>query len=454
MADKLFLNNDDIPYEPSESEDELSEVEKEILKEVRRGKKKKSDPKQEILAFDESADSDDEDAAADDIIGDSDIERGDEYDGIPDSKAWGKQRRSYYNTDFVDQDYSAYNEQEEEQAQQEEEEAKAIQMRLAKQLDEADFFLDLPTGDGVSASDDDEHVNLKAKSKKSDDQSTYLKSDFSNMSQRQIQQLFKKDSPEFEGLVEDFHTYLDESKNILTPVIEFANSMEINLPIFDFVRTRDNMVMTYCTNVAFYLLLKSQRISIKNHPITKRLVTLKKLINQVQQRYEDVVKPQLEELLRRINSGEEVEIDLKPVEKVKEKSKKKLRALRESNGGEDGDSGEEYDEEPSSKRVKMLDEDDDGTTDEDAEEEGEEGEEDEGDAERRGITYQIAKNKGLMPHRKKELRNPRVKHRSKFRKALIRRKGAVRTVRKETQRYGGEMSGIKATTKKGIKIKS
>lgn len=44
---------------------------------------------------------------------------------------------------------------------------------------------------------------------------------------------------------------------------------------------------------------------------------------------------------------------------------------------------------------------------------------------KRAITYQIAKNKGLTPHRKKEQRNPRVKHRNKFRKANIRRKGAV-----------------------------
>lgn len=73
--------------------------------------------------------------------------------------------------------------------------------------------------------------------------------------------------------------------------------------------------------------------------------------------------------------------------------------------------------------------------------------------ERRQITYQMAKNKGLTPHRRKDLRNPRVKHRNKFRKALIRRKGAVRTVRQETKRYDGEYSGIKASTKKGIKIK-
>lgn len=72
---------------------------------------------------------------------------------------------------------------------------------------------------------------------------------------------------------------------------------------------------------------------------------------------------------------------------------------------------------------------------------------------KRAITYEMKKNKGLTPHRKKEQRNPRVKHRNKFRKAKIRRKGAVREVRKELSRYGGEMSGIKSSVTKSIKIK-
>jgi len=72
---------------------------------------------------------------------------------------------------------------------------------------------------------------------------------------------------------------------------------------------------------------------------------------------------------------------------------------------------------------------------------------------KRGITYEIAKNKGLTPKRKKELRNPRVKHRMKFKKAVIRRKGQVREPRKEVTRYGGELSGIKAGVVKSVKFK-
>lgn len=36
---------------------------------------------------------------------DSDIEGKEDDDGLPDSKAWGTKKKSYYNTDYVDQDY-------------------------------------------------------------------------------------------------------------------------------------------------------------------------------------------------------------------------------------------------------------------------------------------------------------------------------------------------------------
>ena len=75
-----------------------------------------------------------------------------------------------------------------------------------------------------------------------------------------------------------------------------------------------------------------------------------------------------------------------------------------------------------------------------------------GPLEKRKITYEMAKNKGLMPHRKKEQRNPRVKHKEKFRKAKVRRKGQVRTPRTEKERYGGETTGIKSHVTKSIKL--
>lgn len=379
---------------------------------------------------------------------DSDIEDGDDNDGIPDSRAWGNKRSGFHSTDFVDQDYSSYNQREQELAEQEETEARAIQQRLAKQLDESDFTLDV-YGTSEPKKDD--------KKKKSDE--IFLQKDLSQLSQRQREQLFKKESPEFEGLVQDFRQRLTESIQLLEPILVYFEKNSIKKhPLIEFISNQNQLILNYCTNVSFYLILKAKRIPIQNHPIVKRLFKIRQLLLQIDEKYTTIVKPQLESLLEAIKQGEEIEFDLDDVPTEKKK-KKKLRFVQDLEKSEESESemeSEDGDAVEKDKNVefkqKLKQMESDSEQDENAEDvEGEEkmGEDDE----RRQITYQIAKNKGLTPYRKKELRNPRVKHRMKFRKAIIRRKGAHRTPRKEIRRYDGEISGISARVKKGIKIK-
>jgi U3 small nucleolar RNA-associated protein 3 len=71
----------------------------------------------------------------------------------------------------------------------------------------------------------------------------------------------------------------------------------------------------------------------------------------------------------------------------------------------------------------------------------------------RAISQFIMKNRGLVPHKAKINRNPRVKKREKFRKAIISRKGAVRDVRTdEGHKYGGEETGIKTGLSRSRKL--
>jgi hypothetical protein len=74
---------------------------------------------------------------------------------------------------------------------------------------------------------------------------------------------------------------------------------------------------------------------------------------------------------------------------------------------------------------------------------------------KRGATYQIMKNRGLKAHKSKLNRNPRVKKRMQYRKAVIRRKGQVRDVRiGEAGYYGGETTGIKSNLTRSRKIRN
>ncbi|XP_017051923.1 something about silencing protein 10 [Drosophila ficusphila] len=417
--------NDD--YEITDSEQEYDKEERELLEDLRkqRNKRQQQDPHQEVLAF---SDSDDDDNVAE-LMRDSDIEGAEDDDGdLPNTMDWGSKRSTYYNTDFVDQDYSSYNAQEEEQARAEEEEAKKIQLRLAKRLSEADFQLDDVQAPAAS-SDEEEAAEV-----------TKVTTDLTGLTPRERLQLLQKDSPEFIGLTQDFQQHLQEVKDLITPVLNYVRNHDVPMvPALKYASLYHTVLSTYCSNVAFYLLLKARRSNVKFHPVVKRLVQLKQLREQLTPRYEEYIRPQLEALLERIADGDAFTVlDV-------EQRKAKLQILNKYSNGELAEVSSGDEEEKKQKDREDREEQD--------EEDAEEGEEQEEEVARRGITYQMAKNKGLTPHRKKELRNPRVKHRGKYRKALIRRKGAVRTVRKELQRYGGEMSGIKATVSKSVKFR-
>ena len=74
---------------------------------------------------------------------------------------------------------------------------------------------------------------------------------------------------------------------------------------------------------------------------------------------------------------------------------------------------------------------------------------------KRGITYAIEKNKGLHPHRKKEVRNPRVKKRKKFEEKKKKLKSVRAVYNKEREGkggYGGEKTGIKRSLVRSVKL--
>ncbi|KAL7311294.1 something about silencing protein 10 [Mucor circinelloides] len=71
---------------------------------------------------------------------------------------------------------------------------------------------------------------------------------------------------------------------------------------------------------------------------------------------------------------------------------------------------------------------------------------------KRLASYKILKNKGLTPHRKKENRNARVKHRNKYAKQMKKLSSTRAVVKAQTSGYGGEMSGVKTNVIKSVKL--
>lgn len=456
-------------YEPSDSEDEYTSNEKKLLEKVRKRKHLYSESEDEVYGFSES--DEDFDTKNDLGIADSDIEGQEKSDDdLPNSKAWGKKKRKYYATDYVDKDYGGFGD-DEEAALMEEEEAKNIQKRLLEQLGDEDFTMEFFTKQAAVVAQKE----------------TMIKSDLSQMSKRQKVQLFEKESPEFAGLIDDFKSKLTVAKDNLHPVLKLVKDGKLpTCPASKFVKTNYDLILNYCTNISYYLLLKSQRINIQNHPVIKRLYQYRQMLNKMEPIYLEVIKPQIDKILQawknklelcvtELNEKETVGKKRKSGKATPESTPKKLKLIGvlEKDEGEDtgvSDNEEEYegndffksDNGPVQRANNESEES--GFSDNDAAPTDIEQDENKPSTssqgiigveigDKRKITYQIAKNKGLTPHRKKDQRNPRVKHKLKYRNAKIRRKGAVREPRTEVTRYGGEASGIKANVKKSIKIK-
>ncbi|XP_058825093.1 something about silencing protein 10 [Topomyia yanbarensis] len=462
MPDKINIYDVGDRYDPSESDGEYDEREQKLLNKIRdrKGAGKfgtgADSGEEEVLGFDDEDDDydDDEEHDFDEIRKfehDSDIEDKEDDDDLPDRKAWGSKARDFYGADYVDQDYDSLTAQEEERARLEEIEAREIQQRLAKELNEADFSLD------IFVPEQEAEVK-RSKKKKKEGVEIKLTTDLSDLSERQKRELFRKEAPEFDGLVEDFEKNLQECHEVLEPVLEYLKEKQIvDHPFVKLLKARYDLSLSYCNNISFYLLLKSKRIKIQNHPVVKRLVQMKQLLVELYQKYENSIKPQVESILKHIASGTELMFDEQLDEEKPEQPRKKLAMLermeKSDESSEDDDvnsvlSELEDDSEPTAKKVRL-----DSSSEENGdvqEADADEGEVVEG---KRKITYQMAKNKGLTPHKKKDQRNIRVKNRRKFQKALVRRKGTIRPVRTETTRYGGEATGIKTFVRRSVKLK-
>ncbi|XP_029678122.1 something about silencing protein 10 isoform X1 [Formica exsecta] len=413
----------------TDSEEEYTETEKKLLEKVRKQRTIENfDSDDEVYGLqDESEEEEQEDDQQDSM--ESDIEELQEDYDMPNDRAWGNKARTFYSSDFKYTDYAVAPQKDLFNADIEEEEGKKLHLRSMEQ------YLDL---DSVNINE----VVQTIKDKKSD--------------QKDSKQVSDKES--FMFMVNNFKDCMTEAKDLLAPflkLVENGTCPDCNAVVL--LRTKYHVLLNYCINVSFFLMLKAKGLPVKMHPVTKRLIQYHKLLDQLQSKQGNLLE-QVAEILHAVKEGKPLyclsdgsQIKTsknipKQTSLIKNIARQKVTIIEQDKQEQLlSDSMEETDlDEEKSYDGKAIDDEKDNTTNIDPtnEEEG-----------KRAITYQMAKNRGLTPYRKKELRNPRVKHKNKYRKALIRRKGAIREVRKELTRYDGEISGIKAGAKKSIKLK-
>lgn len=403
-----------------------------------------------------------------------------------------------------------------------------------QEIDEDDIDLELESA-------------LKESQPTQDDDYHHVYIDIESLSKKEKLDYLKKDAPEVGRFIKQFKHLMKEANGKLKKFLSYSNCDDLYLfrksASFRLCQAKYQCIVRYCTNICFYMSLKSSLTPLKSHPLIEALTKFKNMLLKIQALEKSCfISEQLKLFWIKINANERIELKVKTekrkmktkedksvkrvhfdemldfrsmsadgdysdeygeeenkeeekeeekeeaeglglrLESKKIKPKRKLKEyekeygdLREESEDEEefnlfmGDEDEEMDEEDkelmkaldneiAQNLVENEDEDEDDMEEEKEDKNLQESDEDEDmkleeKVVKRPINYQIAKNKGLTPKRKKEYRNPRVKHRNKYRRAKIRRKGAVREVQKEIHKYAGEISGIKSDTVKSVKYK-
>lgn len=276
----------------------------------------------------------------------------------------------------------------------------------------------------------------------------------------------------------ELESTLRELEEVVTPAIAKLKAVVRTVKGFNsglqYLISKRNLMLNYVSNISFYMLLRAEGKSVADHPVLPHLLAVKKQLLKLQA-VDQAVEPQLQDLLTKdfpvaVDDGmakffsstakAEKVAKTQKAQKAKaasratsSKKQKKTAASNEPTEAEREEAAAFYAAALAEKTAVQQSKKEFYTH----AKPGLESSDDDSDLEdaKRGATYEIIKNKGLKAHKSKLNRNPRVKKRMQFRKAVIRRKGQVRDVRVgEASKYGGETTGIKANLTRSRKIRN
>jgi U3 small nucleolar RNA-associated protein 3 len=507
------------------------------------------------LHDDDVADSDDNDGEDEDIK-----EAMREEEAI--TAAWGKKKNLYY-----DHDVKGLSKKSDEIEREEEEEVKRMRSeRLA--LLEDDLYEDdmlgsliakqklqkIDVATGAAPLVGFEAMQSGLISSKDEVTVEKVKKDLSNFSVEEKLEYLEESKPELFELLDEFEEKKQMLDNEVQPILDLIESRfpngedDAKFPsqFYQLLVTRKRLLLSFCGNVTFCLMLIAKGKSLTDHPVAQSMLKLDDLLNlsaKAVNSQEDVLRRLVEEeedevmqiavdnedvqdnessseadAQSPIDQSEDASADSDEEDQVDSFEKKhSLHELVQSTTESSKDDsatnaasklydyieGSDADEEefamlkekrPVKKTLPKghqnlahsdVDEDEFGgigsdhgevESDEPTHEESHvdvEGEEEESEKTtaagqqvvvgparpdpdyiegRRKITRTIMKNQGLKRYRKKENKNPRLKHRNKYEKAIKKHRKLVKEYQGQVSNYGGEETGIKPYLVKATRV--
>ncbi|KAI8823009.1 Sas10 C-terminal domain-containing protein [Fimicolochytrium jonesii] len=259
-----------------------------------------------------------------------------------DERAWGKSRKMYYDAnDATD----------EEDAKAEEEEALRLQRLRVSQIREEDFLDDF--GDSfakrvagettteatpVTMDEDDlDHLGLSSSFPlnllpSALTEVEVVSKDTSSLPQEELVKIAEASIPDIVGLLAEFRERWEECREVVGPTLKWSCKPEDGSIKSGIARAREylelkyRLLVTYSTNVAFYLSLRANPpagVNVQSHPVVQSLVQLRELLANLEARVEGKVDSDDDE-----SSEADSDEDAAAQRKRRKRRRKEKRRLR------------------------------------------------------------------------------------------------------------------------------
>jgi|TARA_B110000977_G_scaffold194188_1_gene270389 U3 small nucleolar RNA-associated protein 3 len=239
--------------------------------------------------------------ADDDDLEDSETDSDDETAGIRGSK-----KDDFYGDDDVDHEGLS----DEDDRIDEEREARRLQRAAADGMQGGDFDA---FSDSESESEEEKTMGAKAKlvankgkkgaakktkasTKKSE--GAFVESLGAEAVAHAASDAVVGDAPELIALTKELTKNLDEVRNSVEPVIAAARAGDlVTAEGISYLDAKHLLMLSYCVNIVFYLLLKSEGRPVKDHPVVLRLVEIRAYLEKLRP-IDRKLKYQVDKLLK------------------------------------------------------------------------------------------------------------------------------------------------------------
>lgn len=186
-----------------------------------------------------------------------------------DEHQWGRNKKTYYHG----RDKDEYDDK-----KVEEEEAQRLQSKAASRFRDEDFEID----------EDEDSEDSEDSEGGDPPRATHLgengHTNNIHLSVEEQHAIIEADAPELSSLLGDLKGNINEVKTQLEPVLEDLKAKKLAASSKDgisFLESKYMLMMSYCTHIVLYLLMKAEGKSVKNHPILSRLVELRTYMEKI-----------------------------------------------------------------------------------------------------------------------------------------------------------------------------